>query len=398
MDSQSAQGALVVTDLRKYFTDRREQVAAVDGVSFEVPEGRFYTLLGPSGCGKTTTLRCIAGLERPNEGRIVVDGQVVWADRPRTFIPPHKRNIGMVFQSYAIWPHMTVFENVAFPLRVGATKVGKDEMKRMVEEALATVQMAGYEGRMATQLSGGQQQRLALARALVRRPRLLLLDEPLSNLDAKLREELRTELRNLQRRLGITTLYVTHDQVEALSMSNTIAVMSAGKIVQESGPRTIYQHPTSRFVANFVGGTNFVDAVVRDPAARGDGHQLEAPFGTVVAACPDGVIRDETVTIAVRPENIRLHAQRPEAPNAFPATVEQVTFLGEFLDCRVRLGPTLLTIREHPTNPVRRGDDVYVELPVDLCAVISEEHGVTRAGQLGDENDAASGEELAASA
>jgi iron(III) transport system ATP-binding protein len=293
----------------------------------------------------------------------------------------------MVFQSYAIWPHMTVFENVAFPLRVGAEHTSKTEMKQLVEEALATVQLAGYEGRMATQLSGGQQQRLALARALVRRPRLLLLDEPLSNLDAKLREELRTELRNLQRRLGITTLYVTHDQVEALSMSNTIAVMSEGKIVQESGPRTIYQRPTSRFVANFVGGTNFVDAIVRETTA--DGSRLEAPFGTVVAACPEGVRRDETVTIAVRPENIRLHASETTGRNVFAGTVDSVTFLGEFLDCRVRIGPTLLFSREHPTSSLRAGDAVHVELPVELCAVLTEEHGVTSAGSLMDEAEAA---------
>jgi iron(III) transport system ATP-binding protein len=392
----SAEGALAVTDLRKVYMDRREQVAAVDGVSFEVPEGRFYTLLGPSGCGKTTTLRCIAGLERPSQGQIVVDGQTVWAERPRTFIPPHKRNIGMVFQSYAIWPHMTVFENVAFPLRVGAGRTSKTEMKQLVEEALATVQLAGYEGRMATQLSGGQQQRLALARALVRRPRLLLLDEPLSNLDAKLREELRTEVRNLQRRLGITTLYVTHDQVEALSMSNTIAVMSQGKIVQESGPRTIYQRPTSRFVANFVGGTNFVDATVREVSP--DGSHLEAPFGVVIAACPEGVRRDETVTLAIRPENIRLHANPTSGRNVFSGTVDSVTFLGEYLDCRVRIGQSLLFTREHPTSPLRAGDPVHVELPVELCAVLTEEHGVTSAGSLVDESEAAENEPEAVSA
>jgi iron(III) transport system ATP-binding protein len=395
MESTSRQGALAVHDLRKLYQDRREQVAAVNGVSFEVPEGRFYTLLGPSGCGKTTTLRCIAGLERPNEGQIVVDGQTVWADKPRTFVPPHKRNIGMVFQSYAIWPHMTVFENVAFPLRVGSGRPSKAEMKQMVEEALATVQLAGYEGRMATQLSGGQQQRLALARALVRRPRLLLLDEPLSNLDAKLREELRTELRNLQRRLGITTLYVTHDQVEALSMSNTIAVMSEGKIVQESGPRTIYQQPTSRFVANFVGGTNFIEATVREVTA--DGSHLQAPFGVVIAACPEGVARDEPVTLAIRPENIRLHTVNPGGRNVYEGSVESVTFLGEFLDCRVRIGPTLLFTREHPTSTLRRNDQVWVELPVELCAVLTEEHGVSSAGSLGEESDDAY-EPVAASA
>src|SRR5437773_8359090 len=247
---------LQVTMLRKTFTTERGGVRAVEDVSFTVEEGQFYTLLGPSGCGKTTTLRCVAGLERTDEGRIVVDGRIVSSHSPNVFVPPHKRDIGMVFQSYAIWPHMTVFENVAFPLRVSKQRVSRSEISRRVEEALSLVELGGYGGRMATQLSGGQQQRLALARALVREPKLLLLDEPLSNLDAKLRERMRFELRELQRRLRITTLYVTHDQIEALSMSNVIAVMNAGVIVQEGAPREIYLQPKSKFVANFIGSTN----------------------------------------------------------------------------------------------------------------------------------------------
>src|SRR3954464_7598401 len=214
-----------VEGLTKTFTANREVVAAVAAIDFEVGAGEMVTLLGPSGCGKTTTLRCIAGLEKPDGGDIEVGGVVVMSTQRRTYVPAHKRDIGMVFQSYAIWPHMTVFENAAFPLRVGQKKYSNDEVKKKVLDALRIVELDGLEGRMATQLSGGQQQRLALARALVREPRVLLLDEPLSNLDAKLREQMRAELRDLQRRLGITTLYVTHDQVEALSMSSTIAVM-----------------------------------------------------------------------------------------------------------------------------------------------------------------------------
>ncbi len=370
--------ALVVEGVHKAFADRRDTVRAVDGVSFSVEEGRFYTLLGPSGCGKTTTLRCVAGLERTDKGKISVDGKVVSSDSPPVFVPPNKRDIGMVFQSYAIWPHMSVFENVAFPLEVTKSRLDKRQIRQRVEEALAQVQLAGYEGRNATQLSGGQQQRLALARALVRRPKLLLLDEPLSNLDAKLREHMRSELRDIQRRLGIATLYVTHDQVEALSMSNRIGVMSQGQIVQESTPRELYQRPTSKFVADFVGSSNFMDADVVGPGVAG-GMRLRAPIGEVQATCPAGVTAGEKVTLFIRPENIRMHLSDPGVTNSFRGTVEQVMFLGEFLDCRVRVGSQLLFTRQHPTIRVRPNDAVHLELPVDLCTVLSESHGVATA-------------------
>jgi iron(III) transport system ATP-binding protein len=376
--------ALVVEYLVKVYQDRRDRVRAVDGVSFEVQEGQFYTLLGPSGCGKTTTLRCVAGLERTDAGRIIVDSHVVSSHAPRVFVPPHKRSIGMVFQSYAIWPHMTVFENVAFPLRVGRERLSGGEIKHRVEEALATVQLAGYEGRMATQLSGGQQQRLALARALVRRPKVLLLDEPLSNLDAKLREHMRAELRTLQRRLGITTLYVTHDQVEGLSMSNRIAVMSNGKIVQESTPREIYQRPANRFVADFVGSTNFLEAELLGSSEVG-GMRLQTTAGQIQANCPEGVQSGERVTVSIRPESIRLHRVEPAAVNVLPGVVEQQMFLGNYLDCRVRVGEAMLLTRQDPTLALRRGERVYVELPVDLCTVLSDAHGVSAATYLGEE-------------
>ena len=228
---------LQVTTLRKTFLTDRGDVRAVEDISFDVEDGRFFTLLGPSGCGKTTTLRCVAGLERPESGTIRLDDHTLSGSGH--FVPTHARDIGMVFQSYAIWPHLSVFENVAFPLRVSERAPSRAETRRLVEEALALVGLEGLEDRPAPQLSGGQQQRLALARALVRRPKLLLLDEPLSNLDAKLRERMRIELRQLQRRLGITTVYVTHDQGEALFLSHRIAVMQAGKIVQEGAPRDL---------------------------------------------------------------------------------------------------------------------------------------------------------------
>jgi iron(III) transport system ATP-binding protein len=283
---------------------------------------------------------------------------------------------------------MTVFENVAFPLRVAGKRLSKADITRRVEEALALVQLAGYESRMATRLSGGQQQRLALARALVRRPKLLLLDEPLSNLDAKLRERMRTDVRGLQRQLGITTLYVTHDQVEALSMSNRIAVMSGGKIVQEGTPREIYQHPTTQFVADFVGSTNFLEAEVLGPGEAGS-MRLATPAGVVEAACPAGVAQGEQVTVSIRPENIRVHLTEPQrAANVLPGVVEELMFLGEYLDCRIRVGSARLFTRQHPTIRSRQGDNVYVELPVELCAVLTDRYGVASASYLGEEPEA----------
>lgn len=362
-------GSLVVTEISKTYAMRDKGVRAVDGVSFVVEEGCFYTLLGPSGCGKTTTLRCVAGLERIDDGTIVVAGSMV--SSAKVFVPPHRRDIGMVFQSYAIWPNMTVFENTAFPLQVRRRGLSKQQIRERVEQALATVQLTGFEGRNATQLSGGQQQRLALARALVQQPKLLLLDEPLSNLDAKLRERMRSEIRDLQRRLGITTLYVTHDQLEALSMSDRIGVMSRGRIVQESAPRDLYQRPTSKVVADFVGTSNFMEAEVAGPVS-GARMRLKAPIGEIVVVCPEGVRPGERVTLLFRPENIRLDLRRSDAPNVFEGAIEELVFLGEYVDCRVRVGGQLLYTRQHPSLQVARGDRVWVELPPDQCSVLTE--------------------------
>jgi iron(III) transport system ATP-binding protein len=367
--------ALVVEDLHKTYQSKKESVRAVDSVSFEVPAGSFYTLLGSSGCGKTTTLRCVAGLEQPTQGRIMLGGEVVFASGRRRNVPTSRRDIGMVFQSYAIWPHMTVFNNVAFPLKVGRQRPSRADVQRRVAEALSAVELAGYEDRMATQLSGGQQQRLAFARALVRRPKVLLLDEPLSNLDAKLRGQMRAEMRDLQRRLGITTLYVTHDQMEALSMSNRIAVMSNGQIVQEGTPREIYHRPATRFVADFIGRTNFVHADVLGSAGA-DGMRLGTPAGEIRARCPDGVKTGDAVSVSIRPENIRVHAERPSAANVLEGVLERQVFLGESLECEVRVGSTTLLCRQHPTVRFHRGDTVWVDIPPELCVVLSDEHGV----------------------
>jgi iron(III) transport system ATP-binding protein len=355
--------------LVKTFVGRDERVRAVDGISFSVEEGRFYTLLGPSGCGKTTTLRCIAGLEKPDGGEIEVAGQLVYSSRG-SFVPAYRRPIGMVFQSYAIWPHLTVFENVAFPLRVGKQRLSAEEIRRKVRAALELVEMAGFEDRMATQLSGGQQQRLALARALVREPKVLLLDEPLSNLDAKLRERMRVELRELQRRLRITTLYVTHDQIEALSMSNVIAVMNAGAIVQEGSPREIYMHPRTRFVAQFIGSTNQISGVVRSLESGGYAC-VETEVGQVFCGATNDLQPGAQAVVVVRPESVVVHRTRPpEATNVIPGKVATVMFLGEYLDCAIDLGGVHLQTHQPHSLDVRRGDSVWVELPPGECMAL----------------------------
>ena len=271
--------AIRVDQLLHQYSDRGKAVTAVDHVSFEVEENQFYTLLGPIGCGKTTTLRCIAGLELPTSGTIELGGTVVVSDRG--IVPTHRRDIGMVFQDYAVWPHMSVFDNVAFPLKVGK-RLASSVVKERVYEALSLVNMEQYIDRRATQLSGGQQQRLSLARALVRQPAVLLLDEPLSNLDAKLREQMRKELRLIQRRLKVTTIFVTHDQVEALSMSNRIAVMKDGVIVQEGSPRDIYLAPNSEFVAAFIGATNFIRGTVTGAGLIPGEYTLDTSVGRLV--------------------------------------------------------------------------------------------------------------------
>ena len=369
---------LVVDQLQKTFTTDRGGVRAVRDVSFTVEEGRFYTLLGPSGCGKTTTLRSIAGLERPESGTISIGDKVVSGNGH--FVPPHQRDIGMVFQSYAIWPHMTVFQNAAFPLESAKPRPSKAEIKHAVEEALALVGLEGLESRPAPQLSGGQQQRLALARALVRRPRLLLLDEPLSNLDAKLRERMRIELRELQRKLRITTVYVTHDQAEALFLSHRIAVMQDGLIVQEGGPREIYGEPASGFAADFVGSGTFLAG-----EATADG--IKALGGIVRCTLPSDVKPGDKALLVLRPENVVVRGASEQRPNEFSGKLEIAAFLGDHLDCIVSIGDVLVRARAHPSVSLRRGQDVWVEFPVAHCVAMRDDGWRPRALQRTFEED-----------
>src|SRR5918992_1226677 len=287
--------------LQKSFQAQQGQVNALKGIDLEGSEGEFCVLLGPSGCGKTTTLRCVAGLERPDGGEIEISGRLVNSPRSRIFVPAERREIGMVFQSYAIWPHMNVFQNVAFPLTQGRKRHTKTEVADKVRSALKRVQLDGLEDRPATDLSGGQQQRVAMARAMVTEPKILLMDEPLSNLDARLREQMRVELRKITKAIGVTTLYVTHDQAEALSLGDKVCVMNQGEILQMASPHEIYARPISLFVAQFVGEMNFVNGNVTGPAI------VESAVGSITAALPNGVNVGAPVTLAIRPEHVNLH-------------------------------------------------------------------------------------------
>ena len=357
---------LEVNDLCKAFADdskKSGRVNAVDSVSFTVEEGQFFTLLGPSGCGKTTTLRCIAGLESPQGGEIRVADRVLFSSSKKIVVSPNDRNLGMVFQSYAIWPHMNVFDNVAFPLRVGSRRrTPKGVVRDRVERALKVVELDHLAGRYATKLSGGQQQRLALARALVIEPSLLLLDEPLSNLDANLRESLRFELKRLQREQGITTVYVTHDQSEALSMSNTVAVMEAGRISQIGDPYSIYLKPENAFVAEFVGSTNFIEGVVE--SRDGDGWLVRTPDGPLVAGEIVGVDVGDRCMVSVRPEHIEvLPDTSGGVANAFTGTIKARAFTGEAMVYQVSLANGVISCRTGVFPRHSSGSPITLHVP-----------------------------------
>ena len=354
----------------EYLGERGQAIRAANEVTFEVPQGKLFTLLGPSGCGKTTTLRSIAGLERPNHGEITVGGTVVYSSERSIFIPPNQRGLGMVFQSYAIWPHMTVFENAAFPLRVGRKRFSRTELEERVSRVLKTVDLADMAQREATKLSGGQQQRLALARALVMEPQLLLLDEPLSNLDAKLRERMRFELKRLQRELGITTVYVTHDQSEALALSHQIAVMNRGRIEQIGAPREIYERPVNQFVADFIGTTNFLDATVGGADGAEGFYRVRCELGDLKAFAHEPLKAADKVVLSVRPEDIHLSESRPQGDNVLEGSIDQKVFLGESADWQIAIGERRLQSRVHPSLRIKSGEKVFVSIDPEKCVAL----------------------------
>ena len=370
-----AGGRIELVALTKRFTD-----IAVDRVDLTVDSGEFFSLLGPSGCGKTTTLRLIAGFEQPTEGTILLDGVEM------TNTPPHRRNVNTVFQSYALFPFLSVFDNVAFGLR--NRHLTKADMNKQVGDALDLVQLTGFEKRRPGMLSGGQQQRVALARALVLHPSVLLLDEPLGALDAKLRRSLKVELKALQERVGITFLYVTHDQEEALTMSDRLAVMNAGRIVQLGTPRTIYEEPADTYVADFLGVSNLMEV---DVVERGPGSQCRAMLGETALAVDRGEVDALGPAHAlIRPERVRIEPYGHDGqvgPNRVPAMVERLVFLGASTQVMLRLAPGALLQAVVPNDgteaTLSQGTPVHVFLAPDVLRVLG---GAARDVPVADED------------
>jgi spermidine/putrescine transport system ATP-binding protein len=356
----TARGEIQLVELTKRFAD----VTAVDRIELEIPAGEFFSLLGPSGCGKTTTLRLIAGFEQPTEGHILLDGTDV------AYTPPHRRSVNTVFQNYALFPHLNVFDNVAFGLR--RAKRPKAEIKERVAQALELVQLTGYERRKSSQLSGGQQQRVALARALILNPAVLLLDEPLGALDAKLRKALQLELKGLQQEVGITFLYVTHDQEEALTMSDRLAVMNAGRVEQVGAPQDVYEDPQTVFVADFLGVSNLMDATATgavDGACRVELDRFEL-LGSAGASDVTGPAK-----VVIRPERIELEPHgAPTGPNRLPGMVERVVYVGSAIQVIVRAatGDALQALVQNTGKgaPFEQGTPVQIHLPAEALRVL----------------------------
>lgn len=363
---------LVLENLKKTYisrvNSRRER--ALKGISLEVKEGEFFTLLGPSGCGKSTTLQCVAGLENPDSGTIRIDGETVFSRAAEKNVAANKRGLGMVFQSYAIWPHMTVSENVCFPLIHGKRRYPAGEIKKRALDALEMVQLAHLAERPAPLLSGGQQQRVALARALVHEPKLLLLDEPLSNLDARLRDEMRTELRSLVKRVGTTTVFVTHDQTEAVGMSDRIVLMRRGRIVQEGTPRDICVRPRNAFVAEFIGQNNLVRGRVLE---RSSCLMVDTPLGVLRCTASESPQESEDVVVVIHPRAITVNETDnavEEGSNVLQADVASTTFLGDQLDVIARVGEQHLHVSASPFSTISEGEKCTLSLPIDLCAAV----------------------------
>lgn len=345
-------------------------VSAVRNVSLAIQEQEFITLLGPSGCGKTTTLRLIAGFLEPDEGSIIVNGQTL--SQARRIVPPEERRMGMVFQNYAVWPHMSIFDNVAFGLKLA--RQPRREIAERVDRVLATVGLEGFEERHPAELSGGQQQRVALARSLVLEPSILLLDEPLSNLDAKLRERMRTELKELQRRTAITFVYVTHDQAEAMALSDRIAVFNQGRLQQFGAPREIYGHPANLFVADFMGQVNIlpgeiIERTADDVLVRVGQRTIRARVG---GAEGDGIERGSRVSVTIRPEAIELGTRDDDRQvNRFRGTIHDTMFLGNLVEHLIDIGGAVLWAQSHPSHDFPIGSPIDITIPVKSCSAMA---------------------------
>ena len=363
-------GTIEITNLTKRYGDRH----AVDGLDLVIEDGQFITLLGPSGCGKTTTLRMLAGFIRPDSGTIVVDGRTL--SSPSDVVPPDRRGMGMVFQNYALWPHKTVRQNVAYGLRTQRPRIERKEIQSRVRSILENIGLSGYEESSPGELSGGQQQRVAFARSLVTEPSILLLDEPLSNLDAKLRDKMREEMQEIQRRTGITFIYVTHDQAEAMSMSDRIAVMRSGRLEQFAPPRDVYFHPTSVAVADFMGIINLLKGQVE----WFDETQSQAQIGldcgiSLRVVVPQGrsFFVGERITAAIRPESIGLRRPAESQASSRQATVTHITMLGNICYYTLAIGTTEIRVQTGNRLELTRGEIVQVDVePLQASAFALE--------------------------
>lgn len=369
-------GSIEISSLSKSYdkSPRPDSTFAIRDIEFTVPQGEFVTLVGPSGCGKTTTLRCVAGLERATNGRISMAGSVVFDSKANKYLRPEERPIAMVPQSYGIWPHMTVMDNAAFPMKHGRNRRRGQDVRKRAMEMLEQVGLAAVADRWATQLSGGQQQRLALARALLGDPEVLLLDEPLSNLDAKLRTKLRRDLASFQQQFGVTALYVTHDQSEALSLSDKVIVMNQGKIEQADSPERLYAHPRTAFVADFIGSANLIPATAASEAARG-GVQTATEHGSFLCGREEhGRVRADSLGyVCARPEDVEVE---PLVENGVPtdnqltAVVEAAEFLGDRLELMLMAGDLALTASTRADRTFEPGERVLVTFPPQATSYV----------------------------
>jgi iron(III) transport system ATP-binding protein len=360
-----------VEGLRKNFTANKELVAAVDGIEFEVGAGEMVTLLGPSGCGKTTTLRCVAGLEKADGGRISIGNQTMVDVDAGVFVPPNRRKLGMVFQSYAIWPHMTVLENVAYALE--GQRMAKAERHRRAMVALETVKLAHLADRPAPRLSGGQQQRVAIARAVVGKPQVLLFDEPLSNLDARLRMEMRGELRRIQKQIGLSSIYVTHDQSEALAVSDWIVVMKDGRVVERGRPLDIYRYPQHVFTAQFLGTTNLIAGTVETVEAGKGQLRVVTALGPITGIDRSHALKNGAkVKVSIRPED--LSAQGGDGTiNTFEGRLASAIFAGVAVEAEVGVGEVTLSCLLNREADLTPGRAITLRAHADACLVLPEE-------------------------
>lgn len=358
---------ITIKNLCKNYEVDGKVFAALDHIDLTIPANRIFTLLGPSGCGKTTLLRCIVGLETPDEGEIVIGDETVFSSSRGLSVATEKRGLGMVFQSYAIWPHMSVFENVAYPLQT--RKIPTEEIVGRVEKTLHFVQLDGFGGRPATKLSGGQQQRVALARALVAEPKVILFDEPLSNLDAKLREDTRKELRRFLTELAITAVYVTHDRLEALSLSDRVAVMKSGKIIESGSPWEIYFDSDRRFVADFIGRVNFIEGTIAE--GGGDFTLVHSAIGQIACERKRDYSPGIKATVGIRPEFIQTFRDDPgEGENTFCGRIETLVFLGDVWEAETQVGDATLVVRIDPALPVSAGDAIFLRMDRRYCSIL----------------------------